>query len=141
MTIWYTAPSTIRRLMEAGNDLVRRYDLSHLDHIATVGETLLPERFFWVKEHLKKIPHDTYWMTETGMICLANFPSMAVKPGSMGKPVPGVEAAVLERHQGISRTVPSAETISAILSDGMVPASRGSFVSGSKKRFGSRDRT
>ena len=96
VNVWYTTPRNIRRLMEAGDDLPRRYDFSHLRHIASVGDTLVPELFFWIKEHLKHSPHDTWWMTETGMICIANFPSEAVKPGSMGKPVPGIEAAVID---------------------------------------------
>jgi len=96
VTNWYTTPRTIRRLMEAGDDLPRRYDLSHLRHIATVGEKLGPSLFYWVKENLKHSPHDTWWMTETGMICIANFPSQPIKPGSMGKPVPGIEASVVD---------------------------------------------
>jgi acetyl-CoA synthetase len=96
VSVWYTTPSNIRRLTEAGGDLAKRYDFSHLRHICTVGEKLLPELFFWIKEHLHLAAHDNWWMTETGMICLANFPSMAIKPGSMGKPVPGVVAAVVD---------------------------------------------
>lgn len=97
VSVWYTTPATLRRLMEAGDDLPRRYDFSHLRHVATVGDTLIPDLFFWAREHLKRAPHDTWWMTETGMICIANFPSEPIKPGSMGKPVPGIEAAVLDR--------------------------------------------
>jgi acetyl-CoA synthetase len=96
VTVWYTTPMTIRRLAEAGSDLPGRYDFSNLKHIATVGETLVPELFFWLRQNLKHSAHDTWWMTETGMICMANFASEQVKPGSMGKPVPGVEAAVID---------------------------------------------
>jgi acetyl-CoA synthetase len=96
--VWYTTPRTLTRLAEAGNDLPGRYDFSHLEHVATVGETLSPEQFYWAKETLKRAPHDTWWMTETGMICLANFQSESIKPGSMGKPVPGIEAAVLDEN-------------------------------------------
>jgi acetyl-CoA synthetase len=95
VSVWYTTPRTITRLMEAGDDLPARYDLSRLRHIATVGETLSPEKFFWIRQVLKRTPHDTWWMTETGMICMANFPSLSVKAGSMGKPVPGIEAVVV----------------------------------------------
>lgn len=95
---WYTTPRTIRRLMEGGEDLPKRYDFSSLRHIASAGETLLPELFYWVRENLKRSPHDNWWMTETGMICIANFPSQPIKPGSMGKPVPGVEAAVVDQN-------------------------------------------
>ncbi|MBW2053767.1 MAG: AMP-binding protein [Deltaproteobacteria bacterium] len=88
ISVWY--------LVEAGEDLPERYDLSALRHIAVGGRSLLPELFFWVKKNLKLTPHENWWMAETGMICLAAFPSMAVKPGSMGKPVPGVEAAIID---------------------------------------------
>jgi len=86
------------RLKEAGRDLVHRYDLSHLSHIATVGEALAPELIYWFKENFKISPHDNWWMTETGMICIANFPSMDIRPGSMGKPVPGIEASVIDEN-------------------------------------------
>ena len=96
VSVWYTTPVTIRRLLVAGADLPARYDFSHLQHVACVGEALPPDLFFWFKEHIGRIPHDTWWMTETGMICIANFASEPVRPGSMGKPVPGVEATVLD---------------------------------------------
>ncbi|MBI5247921.1 MAG: AMP-binding protein [Desulfomonile tiedjei] len=98
VAVWYTTPRTMTRLAEAGDDLPGRYDFSHLKHIATVGETLSPEQFYWAKQTLRRAPHDTWWMTETGMICLANFQSSSIKPGSMGKPVPGIEAAVLDEN-------------------------------------------
>ncbi len=96
VSVWYTTPGTVRKLMRAGDDLPERYDFSNLRHIATVGETLVSDQFFWVRQHLKRAPHDTWWMTETGMICIANFASEQTRPGSMGKPVPGIEAAVLD---------------------------------------------
>jgi acetyl-CoA synthetase len=96
VSVWYTTPRTLTRLKEAGGNLASRYDLSHLHHMATVGAPLVPDLFYWAKQHLGRSPHDTYWMTETGMICIANFPSMDIKPGSMGKPIPGVEAAILD---------------------------------------------
>ena len=98
VSVWYTTPLVIMRLMTAGEDLPTRYDFSHLCHIATVGKTLDPEQFYWVRKNLSHSPHDTYWMSETGMICLANFPCMDIKPGSMGKPLPGVTAAVLDEE-------------------------------------------
>jgi len=98
VTVWYISPGTMRHLQEAGEDLVHRYDLSHLRHIAVVGEALIPELIYWFKKNLKLTPHDNWWMTETGMICIANFPSMDIKPGSMGKPVPGIEAAVIDEN-------------------------------------------
>jgi acetyl-CoA synthetase len=98
VTVWYESPGTMRRLKEAGEDLVHRYDLSHLRHIAVVGEALIPELIYWFKKNFELCPHDSWWMTETGMICLANFPSMDIKPGSMGRPVPGIEAAVVDEN-------------------------------------------
>jgi acetyl-CoA synthetase len=96
VSVWYTTPMILRRLMEAGDDLPGRYDFSHLRHIATVGENLPPDIFYWARQNLKHSPHDNWWMTETGMICIANFPSQQIKPGSMGRPVPGIEAAVID---------------------------------------------
>ncbi|MDZ7699451.1 MAG: AMP-binding protein [Deltaproteobacteria bacterium] len=96
VSVWYTTPTTIHALVDAGEDLPGRYDLSSLRHMACVGGPLIPDLFYWVKKHLKRSVHDTWWMSETGMICLANFPSMDIKPGSMGKPVPGLTAAVLD---------------------------------------------
>jgi acetyl-CoA synthetase len=98
VSVCYTTPRTLTRLKEAGGNLAGRYDLSHLRHMASVGAPLVPDIFYWTREHLRCPPHDTYWMTETGMICLANFPSMDIKPGSMGRPVPGVHAAILDEN-------------------------------------------
>ena len=96
ITVWYTTPKIIRDLMEAGDDLPRRYDLTALCHIATVGAPLVPELLYWVGQHLKCYPHDTWWMTETGVICIANIPCNDIKPGSIGLPLPGIEAAILD---------------------------------------------
>jgi acetyl-CoA synthetase len=98
ISVWYTRPQSLRRLMEAGEDLVSRYDFSHLKHIAAVGEALLPEIVYWARKNLRLTPHDTWWMTETGMICIANFPWMDIKPGAIGRPVPGIEAAVMDEN-------------------------------------------
>ncbi len=98
VSVWYTTPLTFLKLAEAGEDLPTRYDFSHLCHIVCVGKNLTPEQFYWVKKNLKHSPHDTYWMSETGMICIANLPSMDIKPGSMGKPIPGVRAAALDEN-------------------------------------------
>ncbi|MBS3755490.1 MAG: AMP-binding protein [Desulfobacterales bacterium] len=98
VTTWYTTPRVLRDLMEAGDDLPTRYDLSALRHICSVGAPLLPELFYWTRDKLHCTPHDNWWMTETGMICIANFPSTDIKPGSMGKPLPGIEAAVLDEN-------------------------------------------
>ncbi|MFO7838252.1 MAG: AMP-binding protein [Desulfosalsimonadaceae bacterium] len=96
VSVCYTTPRTIRELMHAGNELPSRYDLSHLSHIATVGAPLVPELFYWTARHLGCYPHDTWWMTETGIICIANLPCIDIKPGSIGKSLPGIQAAILD---------------------------------------------
>lgn len=96
VTVWYTTPRTIRTLMEAGEDLPARYELPSLRHVASVGSPLMPDLFYWVKQSLGLNPHDTWWMSETGIICLANFPAEDIKPGAIGKPLPGITAAVID---------------------------------------------
>ena len=94
VNVWYTAPTAIRMLMKAGDALPRRFDLSALRFIASVGEPLNPEAVTWGARVLGLPIHDNWWQTETGGIMVANFASMAIKPGSMGRPLPGIEAAV-----------------------------------------------
>lgn len=96
VTTWYTTPRVLRDLMEAGGDLASRYDLGNLTHICTVGAPLTPEMIYWARKNLGLTPHDTWWMTETGIICIANLPAMDIKPGSMGKPLPGITAAIVD---------------------------------------------
>jgi len=95
VSVWYTAPTAIRMLMKAGDELPRRFDLSSLRFIASVGEPLNPEAVLWGARSLGLPIHDNWWQTETGGIMVANFASMAIKPGSMGRPLPGIEAAVV----------------------------------------------
>jgi len=98
VSVWYTTPKVLRDLMDAGDDLPGRFNLTHLRHIVTAGAPLVPEILYWCRRHLNCTPHDTWWMTETGIICIANLPSIDIKPGSMGKPLPGIEAAVLDEN-------------------------------------------
>jgi acetyl-CoA synthetase len=100
VTVWYTAPTAIRMLMKAGAELARRYDLSALRFAASVGEPLNPEAVVWSSETLGGPFHDNWWQTETGGIMIANYAAMDVKPGSMGRPLPGVEAAIVNRRNG-----------------------------------------
>ncbi len=95
VTVWYSAPTAIRLLMRDGTEVVRRYDLSSLRHLASVGEPLNAEAVIWSKEAFGLPFHDTFWQTETGCIVVTNFPGMAIKPGSMGKPFPGIAATVV----------------------------------------------
>lgn len=104
VAVWYTAPTAIRMLMRAtprggGNRLPGPYDLSALRFIASVGEPLNPEAVVWGQEVLGLPVHDNWWQTETGAIMIANYASSDIRPGSMGRPLPGVHAAILERGQ------------------------------------------
>jgi len=96
VSVWYSAPTAIRLLMREGFEAVRRHDLSSLRHLASVGEPLNPEAVHWSREAFGLPFHDTYWQTETGCIVISNYPGMPVKPGSMGRPFPGITAAVLD---------------------------------------------
>jgi acetyl-CoA synthetase len=95
VTVWYTAPTAIRMLMKVGSDIAQGYDLSRLRFMASVGEPLNPEGVVWGQETFGMPFHDNWWQTETGGIMIANYGSMDVKPGSMGRPMPGVEAEVM----------------------------------------------
>jgi acetyl-CoA synthetase len=94
--VWYTAPTAIRMLMKAGPELARAHAYPDLRFVASVGEPLNPEAVWWGKEVLGLPIHDNWWQTETGGIMIANTPAFDVKPGSMGRPLPGVEAAIVE---------------------------------------------
>ena len=83
--------------MKLGSEAVRKYDLSALRFMASVGEPLNPEAVVWSQEAFGMPFHDNWWQTETGGIMIANYPAMDIKPGSMGKPLPGVEAEIVRR--------------------------------------------
>jgi len=96
VTVWYSAPTAFRMLMGAGDDAVKPFDLSSVRHILSVGEPLNPEVVRWgLKVYGRRI-HDTWWMTETGGQLICNYPSMEIKPGSMGRPIPGVQASIID---------------------------------------------
>ena len=99
VTVWYTAPTALRMLMRAGAEVAHEYDLSSLRFVASVGEPLNPEVVVWGEEALGMPVHDNWWQTETGGIMIANYRCMAVRPGSMGRPLPGIEAAVARRDE------------------------------------------
>ena len=98
VSVWYTAPTAIRMMMKLGADAVRGFDLSALRFMASVGEPLNPEAVIWGQQAFGMPFHDNWWQTETGGIMIANYASMDVKPGSMGKPLPGIEAAIMQRN-------------------------------------------
>lgn len=95
VTVWYTAPTAIRMLMGAQLDL-KKFDLSTLRHLCSVGEPLNPEAVIWSNEQFGLPFHDTWWQTELGAISITNYPVMDIKPGSMGKPLPGIVAGVID---------------------------------------------
>lgn len=96
ITMWYSAPTAIRSLMKAGDDIIKNHDLSSLRHLASVGEPLNAEAVIWSEKVFGKPFFDTYWQTETGSMMICNYPDMKVKPGSMGKAFPGLTAALLD---------------------------------------------
>jgi acetyl-CoA synthetase len=96
VSVWYSAPTAIRSLMKAGNEIIRNFDLSCLRHLASVGEPLNSEAVIWAEKNFGKPFHDTFWQTETGCMMITNYPGMKIKPGSMGKPFPGITGAVLD---------------------------------------------
>lgn len=110
VTVWYTAPTAIRMLMKAGADAVHAHAFPDLRFMASVGEPLNPEAVVWGQETFGMPFHDNWWQTETGGIMIANYASMDVKPGSMGKPLPGIEAGIVEVTEDGARelTEPSA---------------------------------
>ncbi len=96
ISMWYSAPTAIRSLMKAGDEVIKKYDLSSLRHLASVGEPLNSEAVIWSEKVFGKPFLDTYWQTETGSMMITNFPGMKIKPGSMGKPFPGITATVID---------------------------------------------
>ncbi|MFZ3221156.1 MAG: acetate--CoA ligase [Rhodoferax sp.] len=98
VSVWYTAPTAIRMLMKAGAGMARRYTYPKLRFIASVGEPLNPEAVWWGQDVLGRPIHDNWWQTETGGIMIANLPALDIKPGSMGLPLPGVEAAIVHQQ-------------------------------------------
>lgn len=96
VSVWYSSPTAIRSLMKAGEEITKDYNLTSLRYLSSVGEPLNPEAVRWSERNLSKQFHDTYWQTETGSIMISNFPEMHIKPGSMGKPFPGITAGILD---------------------------------------------
>ena len=111
VSVWYTAPTAIRMLMKAGAEIARKHAYPQLRFIASVGEPLNPEAVWWGKEVLGLPIHDNWWQTETGGIMIANTPAFDIKPGSMGRPLPGIEAAIVKKDaEGKVSPVDTADT-------------------------------
>ena len=100
VSVWYTAPTAIRMMMKTGLEVVREHEFPALRFLASVGEPLNPEGVVWGEEAFGLPFHDNWWQTETGGIMIANFAAMDIRPGSMGRPIPGVEAGIVRRHEG-----------------------------------------
>ncbi|MBP3038905.1 acetate--CoA ligase [Bacillaceae bacterium Marseille-Q3522] len=101
VTVWYSAPTAFRMLMGAGDEIISHFDLSSLRHILSVGEPLNPEVVKWGVKVFHLRIHDTWWMTETGAHLICNYPCMTIRPGSMGKPIPGVQAAIIDNQGNV----------------------------------------
>ena len=99
VTVWYTAPTAVRMMMKAGTEMIRKYDLSNLRFIASVGEPLNPEAVVWGVDAFGLPIHDNWWQTETGGIMIANYAAMEIRPGSMGRPLPGIKAGIVHRQR------------------------------------------
>jgi len=99
VSVWYTAPTAIRMLMKGGADIAKKYAFPRLRFIASVGEPLNPEAVWWGRQVLGLPIHDNWWQTETGGIMIANTPAFDIKPGSMGRPLPGIDAAIVQRQE------------------------------------------
>ncbi|MEB3981547.1 acetate--CoA ligase [Mycobacterium sp. 663a-19] len=105
VSVWYTAPTAIRMLIKAGAELPAHYRFPRLRFIASVGEPLNPEAVWWGKRVLGLPIHDNWWQTETGGIMIANTPAFDIKPGSMGRPLPGVDAYIVRHNDDGTTTV------------------------------------
>ncbi len=101
VSVWYTAPTAVRMLMKAGEQVPRRFDLSSLRYVMSVGEPLNPEAVLWGEPNLGLPIHDNWWQTETGSILIANYPALPIKPGSMGRPMPGIEPGIIDEKGNI----------------------------------------
>lgn len=96
VTVWYSAPTAYRMLMAAGKEVAEKFDLSSLRHICSVGEPLNPEALLFIRSITGIPPHETWWMTETGMQLVCNFRCLDLKIGATGKPFPGTYATVID---------------------------------------------
>jgi len=97
VSVWYTAPTAIRMMMKLGAEALRGYSLPALRFMASVGEPLNPEAVLWGLQAFGLPFHDNWWQTETGGIMVSNYAAMDIRPGSMGKPLPGITAAIVRR--------------------------------------------
>ncbi|HVP05344.1 MAG TPA: acetate--CoA ligase [Dehalococcoidia bacterium] len=109
VSVWYTAPTAIRMMMRAGVEPVKQRKYPALRFMGSVGEPLNPEGVVWGQEAFGLPFHDNWWQTETGGIMIANYASMDIRPGSMGRPLPGIEAAIVQRTDGGVKVIEGAD--------------------------------
>ncbi|MFC1665433.1 acetate--CoA ligase [Pseudomonadota bacterium] len=100
VNVWYSAPTAVRMMMRLENDVIQGFDFSSLRFMASVGEPLNAEAVNWSREIFGVPICDNWWQTETGAIMIANYPGIPVKPGSMGKPLPGIKAEIVDHTSG-----------------------------------------
>lgn len=98
VNVWYSAPTAFRMLMGEGDQLPKQYDFSNLRHIMSVGEPLNSEVIRWGLDILNRRIHDTWWMTETGSVICANYRTVPIRPGSMGKPLPFINLSIINEE-------------------------------------------
>lgn len=96
VTIWYTAPTALRMIIKEEDKVAGKFNLSDLKRMYSVGEPLNPEIIRWVEDKLEKIVYDTWFQTETGCMMITNRPGVELKPGSMGKPLPGIVPVIAD---------------------------------------------
>lgn len=93
ISVFYTAPTALRMLRQ---QLSPKDFKLNLRHLCTVGEALDPATYQWAREQFGVAAHDTWWQTETGAMMVTNRPGVKIKLGSMGKPIPGLEAEIID---------------------------------------------
>ena len=120
VSVWYTAPTAVRMMMKGGAELARKHEFPRLRFIGSVGEPLNPQAVVWGQDAFGLPIHDNWWQTETGGIMIANYAAMDIKPGSMGKPLPGIDAAIVKRRED-----GTAEVIDAPDAEGELALKRG----------------
>ena len=135
VNVWYTAPTAIRMLMKAGPMLFAGHAFAALRFIASVGEPLNPEAVWWSMETFRLPIHDTWWQTETGGIMVANAAADDIRPGAMGRPVPGIAAHVVRHRAGEPVTViETPETVGELALESGWPSMFGAYL-GQPERY------
>ena len=97
--VFHTSPTAVRMFMKWGSTHPEKYDFS-FRHLTTVGEPIQPEAWAWYYRHVGReeaVIVDTWWQTETGGHLITNLPALDdMKPGSAGRPLPGIDARILD---------------------------------------------